>query len=98
MIRNQAAVEKFYTQPDPGTHLAETFRTLMNHTYSLISRYESRLLRLHAYAYRTLREFQKSDPPEPIYTAPSHPAPDPAHTYSPAYPAPSSDPACNPAE
>src|SRR5260370_23316936 len=22
MIRNQAAVEKFYTEPDPGTHLA----------------------------------------------------------------------------
>jgi hypothetical protein len=92
MIRNQAAVEKFYTQPDPGTHLAEAVRTLMNHTYSLISRYESRLLRLHAYAFRTLRELQKSDPPQPVYTAPGKPEPDPAHTEPAVEPAPSSDP------
>jgi len=94
MMRNHAAVEKFYTQPEPGAYLAEAVRTLMNHTFSLISRYESRLLRLHAYAYRTLRELQKSDPPQPVYSGPGQPQPEPAQTEPPVEPAPSSGPEC----
>jgi len=94
MIRNQAAVEKFYTQTDPGTHLAEAFRTLMDHTFSLISRYESRLLRLHAHAYRTLRELQKSDP-EPNAPVPaSDPEPDPASAIEQTASVPGPEPQC----
>src|SRR5260370_19317659 len=92
MIRNQAAVEKFYTQPDPGTHLAEAFRTLMNHTFSLISRYESRLLRLHAYAYRTLRELQKAEPDTTLVT--SEPEPDPAPPIEQTASVPDPEPEC----
>ncbi len=92
MIRNQAAVEKFYTEPDPGTHLAEAFRTLMNHTFSLISRYESRLLRLHAYAYRTLRELQKSEPDTTLVT--SEPEPDPAPPIEQTASVPDPEPEC----
>ena len=49
----------------------------MDHTFSLISRYESRLLRLHAYAYRTLRELQKSDPAPNAPLFAIEPEPDP---------------------
>lgn len=94
MLRNQAAVEKLYTEPGPGAHLAEAFRTLMNHTFSLISRYESRLLRLHAHAYRTLRELQKSDPEPDEPLAAVDPEPDPAPAIEQTGPAASPEPEC----
>jgi len=94
MIRSHAAVVKLYTEPEPGTHLAEAFRSLMNHTFSLFSRYESRLLRLHAYAYRTLRELQKSDPEPNSLVAGIEPEPDPAPAIEQTAPAASPEPEC----
>ena len=65
MSNNQAAIEKKYNHPDSGIHMAESFRTIIedSRSISLISRYESRLLRQHDRAYRILRELQKTDPP-----------------------------------
>jgi hypothetical protein len=94
MIRNHAAVEKSYTEPEPGAHLAEAVRTLMNHTFSLISRYESRLLRLHAYAYRTLRELQKSDPEPDAPLVVSESEPDPMSPVEQTNSIPSTEPEC----
>ena len=57
---------------DPGIHLAVAFRALADESNSLalISRYESRLHRIHQRAYRTLRELrqdrQPSTAPEPV--------------------------------
>ena len=77
MTNNQATIEKKYNHPDSGIHLAESFRTIIedSRSLSLVSRYESRLVRLHDRAYRILRELQKSAPPVPV--APIEPQPDP---------------------
>jgi len=76
MTDNQAATEKKYNQPDSGIHMAVAFRTIIedSRSLSLVSRYESRLVRLHDRAYRTLRELQKFTPQQ---AAPMDPVPDP---------------------
>ncbi len=65
VTRSLAEIKKQFTEPDSGIHMAEAHRVLMeeSRTLSLISRYESRLFRMHDRCYRTLRELQKADPP-----------------------------------
>ena len=72
MIRNEAAVNKEFATTDSDVHLAMAIRSLADEsrTLSLMSRYESRLQRVHDKAYTALRELQKSrvsppTPPEP---------------------------------
>ncbi len=76
MTNNQAVIEKKYNHPDSGIHMAESFRTIIedSRSLSLVSRYESRLVRLHDRAYRILRELQKSTP---LSAAPTQSEPDP---------------------
>ena len=63
--------------------MALSFRTIMedSRSISLISRYESRLLRQHDRAYRILRELQKAGPP--VSNPPAGPA-EPAEPPQPA--------------
>jgi hypothetical protein len=84
MRRNHLEVEKQFPDPEPVFHVAEAMRTLINdsRSISLISRYESRLARLHDRAYRTLRELKKAGPVQPNYgntpADPRTPEPEPA--------------------
>src|SRR5260370_29652042 len=80
MTNNQATIEKKYNHPDSGIHMAESFRTIIedSRSLSLVSRYESRLVRLHDRAYRILRELQKAGPPVSSQpAAPAEPEPEP---------------------
>jgi hypothetical protein len=67
MRRNHLEVEKQFPDPEPVVYVAEAIRTLFDDScsISLISRYESRLFRMHDRAYRTLRELQKAGPVQP---------------------------------
>src|SRR5260370_15870849 len=67
MRRNYQEVQKQFTDPEPAVYVAEAIRTLFTESgsISLISRYESRLFRMHDRAYRTLRELQKAAPVQP---------------------------------
>jgi len=72
MIRNEAAVNKEFATTDADVHLAMALRSLADEsrTLSLMSRYESRLQRVHDKAYAALRELQQyrasqPTPPEP---------------------------------
>ena len=71
VTRSLPEIKRQYTEPDSGIHMAEAHRVLMeeSRTLSLISRYESRLFRMHERSYRTLRELQKADPPVPAQPA-----------------------------
>jgi hypothetical protein len=94
MIRNREEVEKQYAEPNSTIHLTEAFRKLIDETrtLSLISRYESRLRRMHDRAYSTLRELQaQQDPPAASateHTAPEPPVPQPEAAAESAPPAP----------
>jgi len=67
MMRNRAAMEKKYDQPDSSIQLTEAMRALMEEVrlLTLLSRYESRLFRMHDRAYKTLRELQKHEDRNP---------------------------------
>jgi hypothetical protein len=100
MIRQQPEVEKNFPNADSGILLGVSIRSLADESrcLSLISRYESRLNRIHERARRTLRELQKarknqiaepaSPPPEPppaIRTQPVTPSqPEAMSTLQPA--------------
>jgi hypothetical protein len=75
MMRNQAEMEKKYAQPDGAIRLTEAMRALMEeeHLLTLVSRYESRLFRMHDCAYRTLRQLQKVRHPGPQGIEPAAP-------------------------
>src|SRR5260370_32249223 len=85
ITRNRAEMERKYNQPDTTTQLAEAMSTLMEeaHSLALITRYESRLFRMHDRAYRILRELQRPDargphgiePPQSVETEPQPPLP-----------------------
>src|SRR5260370_27126956 len=92
MSNNQAAIEKKYNHPDSGIHMAESFRSIIedSRSISLISCYESRLLRQHDRAYRILRELQKTDPP--VSNQPAGPAEPDQPLGPPLQSAPSSPP------
>jgi len=81
MIDNQATTEKKYNQPDSGIHMAVAFRTIIedSRSLSLVSRYESRLVRLHDRAYRILRELQRAAPPVPAALSEAEPDPVPSN-------------------
>jgi hypothetical protein len=83
MVRNKAEVEKQFVDPGATIHLAETFRTLVEDSRSLalLSRYESRLFRMHERSYRTLRELQRPGQRDPEFIPPS---PEPPATIAPA--------------
>jgi hypothetical protein len=96
MMRNNAEIEKKYAEPDSTTQLTEAVRALLEdvRSLSLISRYESRLFRMHDRCYRTLRELQRvadrgpqgSGPVEAVEPEPVPPIP---HTEIELVPAPS---------
>jgi hypothetical protein len=88
MIRNRAEVDKTFTHPDANVHLAEGFRTLIEHarTLSHLSRYESRLYRIHDRAYRTLRELQIREPHREDLCASLESGPSPQPAIEPAPP------------
>ena len=92
MVRNREKVDKEFGPTDSDLHLAMAIRSLADESrcLSLMSRYESRLQRVHDKAYAALRELQQSRPAVP--TAPSDPPaasgpapePPPTPTYSPS--------------
>src|SRR3984893_16606695 len=72
MVRNREKVNKESAPTDSGVHLAMAIRSLADESraLSLMSRYESRLQRVHDKAYAALRELQQfrashPTPPEP---------------------------------
>jgi len=73
MIRNEAAVNKEFATTDADVHLAMAIRSLADEsrTLSLMSRYESRLQRVHDKAYAALRELQKARASQPPAPSPS---------------------------
>lgn len=80
MMRNNAEIEKKYPDPDATTQLTEAVRALLEdvRSLSLVSRYESRLFRIHDRSYRTLRELQRAEGRGPQSSGPIEPAePDP---------------------
>jgi hypothetical protein len=77
MIRNEAAVNKEFATTDADVHIAMAIRSLADEsrTLSLMSRYESRLQRVHDKGYTALRDLQKSrvsPPPPPNPDPPAH--------------------------
>src|SRR5450631_1624896 len=67
---------------DPGYQIAAAFRRLVDDSHALqfISRYESRLHRIHERSHRTLRELQQSrkqQTAEPVSPPPAPPEPQP---------------------
>jgi hypothetical protein len=102
MARNRDKINKEFAPTDSGLHLALAIKSLADESrcLSLMSRYESRLQRVHDKAYTALRELQQSrayspsvsagetqpvSEPEPPAALDSHPAPSP--TPPPATPA-----------
>ena len=80
IVRNREKVNKEFAPTDSGVHLAMAIRSLADESraLSLMSRYESRLQRVHDKAYAALRDLQQSrasqpPPPEPPPTS----SPDP---------------------
>ena len=81
MVRNREKVNKEFAPTHSGVHLAMAIRSLADESQalSLMSRYESRLQRVHDKAYAALRELQQPrasqpTPPEPPPVASSDPA------------------------
>jgi len=62
MVRNREKVDKEFGPTDSDLHLAMAIRSLADESgcLSLMSRYESRLQRVHDKAYAALRELQQS--------------------------------------
>jgi len=62
MVRNRDKVNKEFAPADSAVHLAMAIRSLADESrvLSLMSRYESRLQRVHDKAYAALRELQQS--------------------------------------
>src|SRR5713226_7821249 len=62
MVRNREKVHKEFGPTDSDLHLAMAIRSLADESrcLSLMSRYESRLQRVHDKAYAALRELQES--------------------------------------
>jgi hypothetical protein len=78
MIRKKPEIEKEYLQPDSHVHMAMALRTLAEESscMALISRYESRLSRMHDRAYRTLLKLQQlAAEPKKQQTDPKPPEP-----------------------
>jgi hypothetical protein len=77
MVRNRNKVDKEFGPTDSDLHLAMAIRSLADESrvLSLMSRYESRLQRVHDKAYAALRELQKSRASQPT---PPEPEPPPA--------------------
>jgi hypothetical protein len=75
MIRNEAAVNKEFATTDADVHLAMAIRSLADEsrTLSLMSRYESRLQRVHDKAYAALRELQQARASQPEPAPDQHP-------------------------
>ena len=71
MVRNREKVNKEFAPPDSGVHLAMAIRSLADESraLSLMSRYESRLQRVHDKAYAALRELQQSRAHSPSVSA-----------------------------
>jgi len=61
IVRRQAQVKKEFTHIDGAVELAQAFRALADdfRSLALVSRYESRLYRVHHRAYAALRELQQ---------------------------------------
>ena len=61
ICRRQAQVKKEFTRTDSGVELALAFQSVADDSraLSLITRYESRLSRMHDRAYASLRELQR---------------------------------------
>jgi hypothetical protein len=64
MVRNRDKVNKEFAPADSAVHLAMAIRSLADESrvLSLMSRYESRLQRVHDKAYAALRELQSKRP------------------------------------
>jgi hypothetical protein len=64
MVRNRDKVNKEFAPADSAVHLAMAIRSLADESrvLSLMSRYESRLQRVHDKAYAALRELQSNRP------------------------------------
>ena len=93
MVRNREKVDKEFGPTDSDVHLALAIRSLADESrcLSLMSRYESRLQRVHDKAYAALRELQQSQATpathNPSATAgaappPAQPEPTPPHNPS----------------
>jgi hypothetical protein len=78
MVRNREKVDKEFGPTDSDVHLALAIRSLADESrcLSLMSRYESRLQRVHDKAYAALRELQQSrvTPDSPSVSAGATPA------------------------
>jgi len=83
VVRNRAKVEKEFATLSCAVHVAMAIRSLADESraLSLMSRYESRLQRVHDKAYAALRELQQFRASHPT------PEPDPPPAPSPATPA-----------
>ena len=93
MVRNRDKVDKEFAPADSAVHLAMAIRSLADESrcLSLMSRYESRLQRVHDKAYAALRELQQSRAHNPSVSAGvplSRPARRPPHRPSAHHPAP----------
>jgi hypothetical protein len=78
MVRNHEKVAKEFGPTDSDGHLAMAIRSLADESrcLSLMSRYESRLQRVHDKAYAALRELQHlREPPPAASPAPPDPPP-----------------------
>jgi hypothetical protein len=81
MVRNRDKVNKEFAPADSAVHLAMAIRSLADESrvLSLMSRYESRLQRVHDKAYAALRELQSKPqrgvPPEPVSQPEAAPEP-----------------------
>ncbi len=76
MVRNRDKVDKEFAPADSAVHLALAIRSLADESrsLSLMSRYESRLQRIHDRAYTALRELQQSRATQPTPTEPDPPS------------------------
>ena len=91
MVRNREKVSKEFGPTDSDVHVAMAIRSLADESrcLSLMSRYESRLQRVHDKAYAALRELQQLQtavsPCGPVTLRIAHPArPRPAALHRPA--------------
>jgi hypothetical protein len=84
MVRNRNKVDKEFGPTDSDLHLAMAIRSLADESrvLSLMSRYESRLQRVHDKAYAALRELQRVTAPS-VSAGESQPDPPPAPSLAP---------------
>src|SRR5207302_3574332 len=77
MVRNREKVDKEFGPTDSDVHLALAIRSLADESrcLSLMSRYESRLQRVHDKAYAALRELQQLRASQPSVPTPAEPEP-----------------------